>query len=311
MTKATPSSIQEREQKILSLYEGGKSLRQISEEVKLSLGAVYRVVKKAGIVRDKSESQALAIANGTRPHPTAGKKRSEETKEKISKNRSKSWENVSDEERQAISERQRKFMQSVPEEERKKWNKKATAALHRAKTEGSKIERFVRDGLIARGYKVEFHRTHLVTSEQLEMDLYLPDYKLAIEIDGPWHYCDNWGQERLESGLSRDEKKNGLLVSNGFNILRVMTKLKSVSQKYMRDVLDEVVKRIEEFKGQTGKFISTRIEVTDDDIADAAAQRARRRQRSKTDKAGGNVAGNSSGQASDGTGTGSGNAQVP
>lgn len=60
---------------------------------------IRRDAKKLQInIRDKSEAQKNALTTGKHSHPTKGKTRSSETKEKIGLSVLQSWENLSDEE---------------------------------------------------------------------------------------------------------------------------------------------------------------------------------------------------------------------
>ena len=60
------------------------SIQQIAEMYHLYPNKIRRDLKKYNIdIRTKSDAQKNALKKGTHQHPTKGKKRSEETKQKI------------------------------------------------------------------------------------------------------------------------------------------------------------------------------------------------------------------------------------
>ena len=56
-------------------------------------------------------------------------------------------------------------------------------------------------------------------NENLEIDLFIPALKTAIEIDGPAHFLPIWGQQSLERHIRADAQKAGLLINRGFVVL--------------------------------------------------------------------------------------------
>jgi hypothetical protein len=67
---------------------------------------VLRDAKKLGItIRDKSAAQKNALKTGKHKHPTLGKERQQETKDRIGLGVMKSWETLSDDE---LNERKQK-----------------------------------------------------------------------------------------------------------------------------------------------------------------------------------------------------------
>lgn len=52
----------------------------------------------------------------------------------------------------------------------------------------------------------------------LEIDLAIPSLKIAIEINGPTHYTDIYGQENLIKTQARDKRKVDSLVNLGYQL---------------------------------------------------------------------------------------------
>ena len=82
---------------------------------------------------------------------------------------------------------------------------------------------------------IEYHRKGIIPNSNLEIDIYLPELSVAIEIDGPSHFLPIWGDEALRKTIKSDNEKNGLLRYHGIMILRIAQKRKTLSQKSMRD----------------------------------------------------------------------------
>ena len=129
----------------------------------------------------------------------------------------------------------------MSEVERDNLRKVAAEAVRRAAKEGSKMENFLLDKLTHAGYDVIFHKTGLIPSENLEVDIFLPAINTAIEIDGPAHFLPIWGEENLQKHINSDAHKSGLLLSSGFVIIRIKHLTKSLSEKHKRDVLDQLL----------------------------------------------------------------------
>ena len=90
------------------------------------------------------------------------------------------------------------------------------------------------------GYDVIFHKRGLVSNDKLEVDLFVPSIKTAIEIDGPAHFLPIWGEENLQKHIRADAEKAGLLINRGFVVLRVKNLIRNLSSKNMRDALSQI-----------------------------------------------------------------------
>lgn len=83
-----------------------------------------------------------------------------------------------------------------------------------------------------------------------ELDIHLPDYKIAIEVDGISHHSAIFGEKRLAESQERDARKDKHLEDLGFLLYRVdiskMTKenLYTEIKKYMLSTLVPELKRV-------------------------------------------------------------------
>ena len=209
---------------------------------------IKRVLQKAGVtLRDRSESQSVALKNGRKSHPTAGVGHSDEAKVRISEAISSAWRSQSDEEKEEKVNKARERWLAIPEEQRASMTKRGHDANREAATHGSKIERLVHEYLMSTGYVVTKHRVFKIPGHVLEVDLYLAKENIAIEIDGPSHFLPIWGEEKLRQTIKADETKNAQLLGGGIKILRLKNLTSTLSDKVIRDMkknIDDGLKRL-------------------------------------------------------------------
>ena len=230
------------------------SWKEIADLCNTYPNKVRRDAKKLGIEsRSKSEAQSLALKAGRHPHPTKDKGHSEETKIQISDTVADVWENLSDKERAKRKLEATKRWNQKSEEEIREFRKASIEAIRTAAKEGSALEKYLHQNLIKKGFKVEFHKEHWVERERLQIDLLVPALNLAIEVDGPSHYEDIWGEEVLRKNQQRDHEKNGLLLRQGFVIIRIRQGRGSLSEKFKRDTFKNLLSEMEKIKKKRPK----------------------------------------------------------
>lgn len=216
------------------------SYPEIAELVNTYPNKIRRDAKKVGIKsRTISEAQTVALKNERTTHPTEGKEHSDETKMKISEQMAKTWSIMDDEEREYRSEIGREYWDSLSQAEKDKLRSDAGAAIRKAAKEGSKLEKFLYDTLTNDRFIVEFHREQFITNQRLQVDLFLPELHTAIEVDGPSHFRPIWGQEVLDRNRHADNQKSGLILSQGWCLIR-LRQTQSLSQIYLREVYAEL-----------------------------------------------------------------------
>jgi len=216
-------SEKEKKQTLEKMYVfENKSLAQIATNLNTYPNKIRRDAKKFNIeLRNKSEAQKNALNKGTHNHPTKGKKRQQEVKDKIGQSVMKSWENLTEEELFERREQSRLRWLNLSQEQKDNMLKLANEAVRKSSKEGSKLEKFLLSKLLADGYKVNFHQEHILSNSKLQIDIFIPRLNLAIEVDGPSHFEEIWGTEALSRNTKYDQKKEGLLVGKGLKLLRV------------------------------------------------------------------------------------------
>ena len=238
------------EQSIINLYEiEGKSTYELAEEVGTYPNKIRRILKKHGVsLKSRSEAQKNALEGGRAKHPTDGKIRTKSERIKISSSVHKYWKGMSDEEYQERVDGARERWYSMGESERSRISKMALEAIQRAGKEGSKLEKFLLEELTSEGYAVEFHRKGIIPNENLEIDLYIPDLKTIIEVDGPSHFLPIWGPEKLQKQIKSDAQKTGLILSKGYVIIRIKSMGDFISlsgKEKLKNTLRDRLKQIE------------------------------------------------------------------
>jgi len=172
-------------------------------------------------IRNKSEAQKNALDSGKHKHPTKGKKRSEKTKNKIGNSVLASWKRLPSTDLEKRKLKARKTWEAKPENEKQEILGLANKAVREASKTGSKLEKFLLKNLISGGYKVDFHKEQTLVNTKLQIDLFVPSIGTAIEVDGPSHFIPVWGKEVLEKNKKYDNKKEGLIIGKGWNLIRI------------------------------------------------------------------------------------------
>lgn len=199
-----------------------KSFGDIAKDYNTYTNKIRRDAIKFNIpIRDKSAAQKNALQTGKHKHPTKGKTRSEKTKEKIGLSVMNSWENMSQSELKRRSELAKLNWEKLPEHIKQNRLQEANLAVRESSRSGSKLEKYLLQELINHGYKVEFHKEQILSNTKLQIDLFLPEANIAIEVDGPSHFEPVWGEEVLQRNQKYDNTKTGLIIGRKMNLIRI------------------------------------------------------------------------------------------
>ena len=235
--------------KIIELYVEEKlSTKAIAERYNTYPNKIRRLLESNGVqIRSKSQAQKQALKNGSAVHPTKGKKRSEESKDKIGNSLEKHWNNMSEEERGRRSAIAKENWEKLSEAERKEIQRKGSDALRETIRDGSKAEKSLFSNLSKIGYDVELHKKGLIAGEKYEMDLYLPDINTIIEVDGPQHFMPIFGEKHLREYVKHDAIKNGIMIKNGYCVIRIKYLCPSFTrgvENRLWEMVEPVVKQV-------------------------------------------------------------------
>lgn len=195
-----------------------KSVRQIAKEQGTYASKIYRELKSLGIeIKTKSEVQKDRLKKI--PHPTAGKKRSDEDKRKIGEGVSNNWQTLTPEEVKERIKGNLLDFSTLPKHKQDEIRKKAHKKIKEAAKSGSKIEKFFHERLIEAGHLTDVHK-ELPLKEKLIVDILLIAHDIIVEVDGVSHYEPIWGEEKLVQQQNADREKNGILMSCGYTVVR-------------------------------------------------------------------------------------------
>lgn len=220
-----------------------KTMSQVAVEIGHSLPYLRKQLVKYKIpLRTRSESLKLSIDNGNHIHPTKGKKHDQQTKDKISKKRTETWDNITPTDKEAFIKKRQQAWAAMSNSEINDLQSAAHAGLRTSAKDGSKLEKFLTEELMLAGFLVEFHRKSMVSNQELEMDLYLPHINTVIEIDGPTHFLPIFGEDRLAKTQAKDAEKNGLLLNAGLVVIRLQQyKRKNITKYLKKQLLDKLL----------------------------------------------------------------------
>jgi very-short-patch-repair endonuclease len=238
------------EKEIVDMYtKQCKSTYQISKELNTYPNKIRRVLQKHGVeLKDRSAAQKNALEQGVSKIPTQGQKRTEKDKIKISKSMKKRWDTMTEEEHKRRIDIAKERWYNLTESEKQLMSQAATKGIQRAGKEGSKLEKFIGYELSKEGFVVEPHKKNLIPNENLEIDIYLPELKSIVEIDGPSHFLPIWGEEKLHKQIKADENKTGLILSKGFVIIRVKYLSRTLCLSDQHKLKDELIRILTGFK---------------------------------------------------------------
>lgn len=240
------------------------SIEQIANELGTYPNKVRRALIKLGApIRSRSESQKIALEQGRSTPPMEGKTHSQETKDKIADKVHQSWENMTDEEREERRQKALDAWNALSVAEQEAFKRAGNEAIRATSRDGSKLEKFLQKFLTEAGYDIIIHKKALVRATELELDILIASMKVVIEIDGPSHFLPIWGEESLQRNIQSDNLKNGLLLQDGYCIIRVKNLKTSTTKRDMRitgeKVLEELERIEKKFPAKSKRLIEVEI----------------------------------------------------
>jgi very-short-patch-repair endonuclease len=239
------------------------SFAEIAKELKTYANRIRRDAIKFKIpIRNKSEAQKIALKTGKINHPTKGKKRTEETKDKIGNSVMNNWSNLSEKEKKKRKDKAKEQWESMTEDRKKNMLRLANQAVRETSKTGSKLEKFIFNGLVKSGYKTDFHKEQNLLNTKLQIDIFLPQLNTAIEIDGPSHFLPVWGEDSLAKNIKYDNKKTGLLLGKGCVIIRVKQS-HDFSSSRAKKLLSTILEFLEKIKNKYPEPDKRTIEIGD------------------------------------------------
>ena len=130
----------------------------------------------------------------------------------------------------------------------------ANTAVRETSKTGSKLEKYLLENLIGKHIRTETHKEQILSNTKLHIDLFLPDLNIAIEVDGPSHFEPVWGEEALKRNQKYDNKKTGLLVGKGINLIRIK-QTKDFSKSRSKIIFDRLMQAISDIEEKGENYI--------------------------------------------------------
>jgi very-short-patch-repair endonuclease len=212
--------------------EKKKSTVEIANMVGCYPEQVRRALKKHGIpVRSKSKASRNFYDKGGE-NSRKGYKFTEAERERASVVAKEYWlSEDSEEAKDKISTSSRNMWEQKTDAEKQETVARLHQACRLASQQGSKAQRTIAD-ILAKKYKyvVLTGVTELVGIGNLEIDIALPEKGIIIEVDGITHFEDVYSDNRYERAQEHDRKKNDVLTSAGWSVIRV----RLVCERYSR-----------------------------------------------------------------------------
>lgn len=203
-------------------YEEYKSITDIAIHYNTYPNKIRRLLTSNGYqLRSKSEAQKLALEQNKMPHPTEGKKRTQDELAAISYGVHNTYSKQTKEFKEKCREQAQQRWSQMSKKQRAEFIKKGNNAIREAAKNGSKLENFLKSFLDTNGYYAIQHMKGLVPNTNLEPDLYVEKLHTIIEIDGLSHFEPIWGQEQFEKTVAADKEKNGLFLTQGYCVIRI------------------------------------------------------------------------------------------
>jgi very-short-patch-repair endonuclease len=239
------------EKQIIEMYnDQNKSTYEIAKQLDTYPNKIRRTLIKNGYqLKDKSEAQKTALAEGRSSHPTKGRKRSNKERIKISSSLVDYWSEMTDKEKARRSKIAKKNWNNMTAEQKELMRSKGIAAIQLAAVQGSKLEQFLQEKLEKAGFFVKMHQL-IIPAEKLEIDLYIPELKTIIEVDGPSHFYPIWGEDKLQKQINADLRKSGTLLSKGYVVIRI----KSLGQEALSKKESLATRIIDQLESVKKKF---------------------------------------------------------
>lgn len=250
-------------QKIVDLYvQDKKSTYEIAELLNTYPNKIRRILLKSGVeLKNKSEAQKNALQNGVSKIPTQGKKRTKTEKLKISSGLKDHWDNISQKDYDDFVKKAKIRWSELSEEEKSMMSSSAIKAIQAAGKEGSKLEKFLLQELTKAGHKIEFHKKGLIPNHNLEIDLYFPELRAIIEVDGPSHFLPIWGELKLQKQIKADQQKSGLILGKGFIIIRIKNMSDNVALASQEKLKNQLIDILHSIKANPPKKSERYIEI--------------------------------------------------
>lgn len=124
-----------------------------------------------------------------------------------------------------------------------------TYAHNKSGLSRSKIEKYVEDKLL-----IDFSDLNIIFNDKdtigSELDIYIPDLRMAFELNGVFHYIPIYGQNTLEKIQNRDKNKNIICEKFGIELITINLGNCNFNKTYAKYIYEQIFKLIEQNKNR-------------------------------------------------------------
>jgi hypothetical protein len=124
-----------------------------------------------------------------------------------------------------------------------------TYAHNKSGLSRSKIEKYVEDRLLTdfSDLKIIFNDKNTIGSE---LDIYIPELRMAFELNGVFHYIPIYGKDTLEKIQNRDKNKNIICEQIGIELITINLGDCNFSKTYAKYIYQQIFKLIDQNKNR-------------------------------------------------------------
>lgn len=96
------------------------------------------------------------------------------------------------------------------------------------------------------GYSFEYNNRNIC--DGLELDIFIPELKLAFEINGIVHYKPIYGEEKFNKIKEKDILKNKSCKDKNIRIITIKDESNRFSEDYGKEILSRIYEEIHKLK---------------------------------------------------------------
>lgn len=232
----------------------GLSIAEIAKEYGTYPNRIRRDFIKLGLdIKSKSDVYKSLYEREVIKCPTIGRERTEEEKIKMSAGIQKAWSNMPKEKRDSIVKGHKKRWKEKSDNEKQEFINVGLSAIRETQKDGSKLEKYIFNLLTDNDYFCQRHVQYAIGNSKMHFDLFLPKIGVVIEIDGPSHFQDIWGEDKLEKTQAADKEKDRMVIGLGFKIIRIRHEDK-LYQHHLRNINRKLLQILSNLE-QKNKYI--------------------------------------------------------
>ena len=226
------------------------TIKEIAELVGCAESTVKHRLKQLGIVIPRKQAAKFHAERGRYRNPYKGKKRPKEHCERVSLGLEQYYSGLTDEQRKQRIQKALDYWRGLDYNTKRAKLQQMGMGWYKALQDGSLPEHIFYDRVLQKGIKA-IHQYDIVPARKYKADIFLPEYSLDIEVDGPKHF--------KPSAIIRDTERDGQVNAMGIRVVRLALDLKirydkPVGKRRYLKVVDKIIEDI--LSGKIDKLVT-------------------------------------------------------